>query len=224
MKILVIEDSRLLASSIKSQLNRFYIVDIVHSGKQALEQVHSVEYAVIVLDLGLPDMDGFEVCAELRRRNLNVPILVLSGQRTAEMRVRLLETGADDYMTKPFDNAELQARIMALVRRAKGSSSGRELRVADLVMDLNRHKVSRAGKQIALRRKEFDILQYLMQNRGQTVSREMIFNHVWESGKGGWNNTVDVHIKHLRDKIDRPYHKKLIKTAYGLGYAVDETG
>ncbi len=224
MKILIVEDSRLLASSVKSLLSKQYTVDIVHTGRAGIEQALSSDYGVIILDLTLPDLSGEEVCKRLRAARLNTPILVLSGTSDTPSRVKLLELGVDDYMTKPFDSKELLARIHALLRRTPQPLLAAELRVDDLVVDTARRTVRRAGNPITLRRKEFDILQYLVQNRGYTISREMIFNNVWESGKEGWNNTIDVHIKHLRDKVDKPYNKKLIKTAYGVGYMVDETG
>lgn len=224
MKILVVEDSRLLAGSIKNQLSKQYVVDVVHTGEEGIYQARSTDYGVMLLDLGLPDINGYEVCQELRNFGIDTPILVLSGVRDADSRVRLLECGADDYVTKPFSSNELRARVNALLRRTKQSSPSHTVQVDDLLMDLSRRSVIRGNVPIRLRRKEFDILYYLVQNQGRTVTRDMIFNHVWEAGKDGWNNTIDVHIKHLRDKIDRPFTKKLIKTAYGVGYVVDKSG
>ncbi|HSX05996.1 MAG TPA: response regulator transcription factor [Candidatus Saccharimonadales bacterium] len=224
MKILIIEDSRLLASSVKSLLSKQYTVDVVHTGREGVELASTNDYAVVILDLSLPDINGEDVCKQLRASQVNTPILVLSGARDTFSRVKLLESGADDYVTKPFDSQELRARILALIRRTSRSLQAAEIRVDDLVVDTTRRIVRRAGSPIPLRRKEFDILQYLVQNQGHAITREMIFSHVWESGKEGWNNTIDVHIKHLRDKVDRPFGKKLIKTAYGVGYMVDETG
>jgi len=226
MKILIIEDSRLLAGSIKDQLSKQYVVDVVHTGEEGLYQARSTDYSLMLLDLGLPDINGYEVCRELRSSSIETPILVLSGDRAADSRVRLLDCGADDYVTKPFDNDELQARVNALLRRSNLSRpvASTHIQVDDLIIDVPRRNVVRAGVSIQLRRKEFDILHYLVQNQGRTITRDMIFNHVWEAGKEGWNNTIDVHIKHLRDKVDRPFAKKLIKTAYGVGYMVDKTG
>jgi two-component system copper resistance phosphate regulon response regulator CusR len=226
MKILIIEDSPLLAGSIKEQLSKQYVVDVVHTGEEGLYQARSTDYSLMLLDLGLPDINGYEVCQELRGRGVETPILVLSGDRNTNSRVRLLECGADDYVTKPFDSDELQARVGALLRRSKRTvpADNAHMQVDDLIIDVARRSVVRAGIPIRLRRKEFDILQYLVQNQGRTITRDMIFNHVWEAGKEGWNNTIDVHIKHLRDKVDKPFAKKLIKTAYGVGYMVDKTG
>jgi len=224
MKILIVEDSRLLASSVKSLLNKQYTVDVAYTGREGVELAIAREYAVVILDLNLPDIHGEDVCKELRARHIDTPILVLSGVRDTMSRVKLLECGADDYVTKPFDGDELRARILALVRRNSRAITTSELHIDDLIIDTAKRTVRRAGSPIELRRKEFDILQYLAQNQGHTISREMIFSHVWEAGKEGWNNTIDVHIKHLRDKVDKPFNKKLIKTTYGVGYLVDETG
>jgi len=224
MKILIVEDSRLLAHSVKSLLNKQYIVEVVYTGHEGIERASTNDYGVIILDLNLPDISGEEVCKQLREKHVSTPILVLSGNSDIPSRVKLLEFGVDDYMVKPFNGDELLARIRALVRRTTKPLLSSEIQVDDLVLDTTRRTVRRAGNTIHLRRKEFDILQFLVQNRGYTISREMIFNNVWESGKDSWNNTIDVHIKHLRDKVDKPYNKKLIKTTYGVGYMVDETG
>lgn len=224
MKILIVEDSRLLAHSVKSLLNKQYIVEVVYTGHEGIERASTNDYGVIILDLNLPDISGEEVCKQLREKHVSTPILVLSGNSDIPSRVKLLEFGVDDYMVKPFNGDELLARIRALVRRTTKPLLSTEIQVDDLVLDTTRRTVRRAGNTIHLRRKEFDILQFLVQNRGYTISREMIFNNVWESGKDSWNNTIDVHIKHLRDKVDKPYNKKLIKTTYGVGYMVDETG
>lgn len=223
MKILIIEDNLLLAESIKRQLDANYVVDVVSTGEEGIERAREIAYSVILLDLNLPGIDGHGVCYELRQTRVNTPILVLSGVDDIDSRVRLLMSGADDYVTKPFDSKELRARITALTRRGQYDIDEDTINIGDLTIDVRRRRVMRAGNAITLRRKEFDILEYLAQNRGRAVTRTMIFNHVWETGQDGWNNTVDVHIKHLRDKIDRPFKTPLIKTAYGIGYMVDDT-
>jgi two-component system OmpR family response regulator len=222
MKILIIEDNRLLAESIKRQLDANYVVDIVSSGEEGIERAREIAYSVILLDLNLPGIDGHGVCYELRHARVNTPILVLSGVADTDSRVRLLMSGADDYVTKPFDSSELRARITALTRRGQYELDEDTINVGDLTIDVRRRRVVRGNIPITLRRKEFDILEYLAQNQGRAVTRTMIFNHVWETGQDGWNNTVDVHIKHLRDKVDRPFKTPLIKTAYGIGYMVDD--
>lgn len=221
MKVLIIEDNQWLASSIKDYLKTNFTVDIALTSEDGVEKATNVQYAVIILDLNLPDADGYDTCQLLRYRNINTPILVLTGFKEPTRCIKLLDGGADDYMTKPFNSGELRARIAALTRRRYEHESG-ILRFRDIVMDVARRHVERAGVVVELRRKEFDILEYLIMNRGRVVTREMIMNHAWDGDRSGWNNTVDVHIKHLRDKIDRPFALPLIKTAYGIGYKVDD--
>ena len=198
-----------------------YLVDWVTKGNDALAKLAEIEYTVIILDLGLPDMSGFEVCKQLRALGVHTPVLILTGEDDMPTRVKLLESGADDYMTKPFDANELRARLRALARRQSTKLHRSIIVYKDLKIDTDQRKVYRAGMHIPLRRKEFDILEYLVSNKGRVLTREMIINHAWDSSKISWNSTVDVHIKHLRDKIDRPFASPLIKTAYGLGYRVD---
>jgi len=222
MKLLLIEDNPRLAERISYHLRKSYVMDTVNTGKDALDKVQSVEYGVILLDLGLPDMSGLEVCEKMRDMNVNNPILVLTGNGDMADRVKLLDAGADDYVTKPFNTDELRARIAAVGRRQVRSHIRSLITYRDLIMDVAQHKVSRAGVDISLRRKEFDILEYLITNSGRIMTRDMIMDHVWSSHSNSWTSTVDVHIKHLRDKIDRPFESAYIKTAYGLGYRVDE--
>ncbi len=222
MKILIIEDNTLLAESLRRQLKVHFVVDVVNRGEEGIDRARAVQYGVILLDLGLPDMNGYDVCYELRAAHVTTPILILSGVKDTISQVRLLDCGADDYVTKPFNIDELRARIIALSRRGSHMQGEELIKVSDLTIDIGRRRVKRSGVPITLRRKEFDILEYLVRNRGRTVTRSMIFDHVWESHKEGWNNTVDVHIKRLRDKVDRPFPKSLIKTAYGIGYMVDD--
>lgn len=221
MKVLVVEDNTVLSDRIKRQLSKQYLVDIVHTGAEALEKVKDIEYAVIVLDLGLPDMTGLMICRHLRRMDIESPILILTAVDNISSRVQLLDSGADDYLTKPFDSNELRARVAALARRQPLHRQKPIIRFRDLIMDTEQRKVSRAGVIISLRRKEFDILEYLVTNSGRVLTRQMIMNHAWDSTQTSWLTTVDVHIKHLRDKIDRPFPSTLIKTAYGIGYKVD---
>ena len=221
MKLLVVEDNSRLAERLTHRLREFYTVDITQSGVDTIEKVSKAKYAVIILDLGLPDMDGLSVCREIRKRKNDTPILILTGTNETITKVELLDSGADDYMTKPFDVAELRARIAALSRRKSREKVRPILTYKDLKMDIEQHKVERAGIEITLRRKEFDILEYLIQNQGRILTRDMIMNQVWHAATNSWTSTVDVHIKHLRDKVDRPFGESYIKTAYGLGYKVD---
>jgi len=152
---------------------------------------------------------------------MNAPILILTRLTSMSLRVKLLDMGADDYLTKPFDGEELRARVTALARRQHLTYISPVLTFCDLVIDIQQRKVYRSGIHVPLRRKEFDILAYLVNNRGRVLTREMILTHAWGAGKTCWSSTVDVHIKHLRDKIDRPFSFPLIKTAYGIGYQID---
>ena len=222
MKILYIDDNRLLTDSVKSLLSPTYIVDAVHTGSEGIEIVRSIDYSLILLDLGLPDMDGRDVCRALRSANVTVPILVLTVQKDLATSVQLLNYGADDFLNKPFSGEVLKARVNALLRRNKEWHEEKVIHICDLKVNVTRRQVSRSGVTIPLRRKEFDILEYLASNQGRALTRAMILDHVWESGTEGWNNTVDVHIKHLRDKVDRPFGKSLIKTAHGIGYMIDD--
>jgi len=221
MKLLLIEDNRPLADSLKKQLGKTFIIDVYRSGEAGLQQALNGSYDAIVLDLGLPDKNGHEVCRSIRAGGITTPILILTGTDSVASRVALLDDGADDYLTKPFNVAELRARLGALLRRPSATYMANVLTVRDLVVDPNRRSVERAGEPIKLRRKEFDILEYLVRNQGRPVTRAMILDHAWDGSKDAWNNTVDVHIKHLRDKIDRPFDTTLIQTAYGIGYMVD---
>jgi len=222
MKLLLIEDNPRLAERIAYHLRKTYIVDIVESGEDALERIQQIEYGVILLDLGLPGMSGLEVCKNMRRLKVNNPILVLTGNGEMATRVDLLDAGADDFVTKPFNTDELRARITAVGRRQMRTHIRSIITYRDLTMDIDQHAVSRLGVDITLRRKEFDILEYLVINKGRIMTRSMIMDHVWSAHTNSWTSTVDVHIKHLRDKIDRPFEDSYIKTAYGLGYKIDE--
>lgn len=223
MKLLVIDDNRALVRSLKDFLGKDFLIDSATTAKEGLWQATTAASDVIVLDLGLPDGLGSDVCREIRAANIATPIIVLSAVTDVKSRVELLSIGADDYLMKPFSLLELRARVLALMRRTPDSIFGAgKLSVGDLTIDLGGRRVQRAGRDIPLRRKEFDILTYLIRNRGQAVTRTMIFDHVWESDKTCWNNTIDVHIKHLRDKIDRPFSEPLIRTAYGVGYVLND--
>lgn len=226
MKVLIIEDNTELAHSIRDYLKSKWIVDLVETGKRGIELTKKHTYDVIILDLGLPDIDGQEVCQVIRQTPLSTPILVLSGVSDIDSKVALLDSGADDYLTKPFKPDELQARLYALSRRGlqKGGNESEILKINNLALDPIRREVHRGSQKINLRRKEFDILEYLMRNQGKILSRQMIISHVWDVRSETWNNTVDVHVKYLRDKIDRPYKTKLIKTVHGVGYTIKRYG
>lgn len=220
MRILVVEDERRIADFLGRGLESAgYAVDLAPDGKTALELVHTTEYDLIILDLGLPDIDGLTVLQKIRNRKSSPPVLILSARGAVDERVKGLEQGADDYLTKPFAFVELLARVRALMRR--GQPTPERLQVADLVLDCIRRRVTRNNEVIELAPKEFAILEYMMRNRGRPLSRTMIVEHVWDMDYDGLTNIVDVYIRHLRSKIDDRFPEKLIHTVRGIGYMLD---
>jgi len=220
MRILVIEDERRIADFLdRGLVSAGYAVDTVGSGRDALAAIHATDYDLLILDLMLPDMDGLEVLAKVRDRRISPPVLILSARGALEDRVKGLESGADDYLVKPFAFVELLARVRALLRR--GQALPEKLQVGDLTLDCIRRKVARAGDPIELAPKEFGILEYLMRNKGRPLSRTMIVEHVWDMDYDGLTNIVDVYIRHLRSKIDDRSERKLIQTVRGIGYMID---
>ena len=222
MKLLIIEDNRQVAYQLKKRFSKEYIVDIAHTGEDGLRKARNIDYGGILLDLGLPDKNGVQVCTELRETGVTTPILIVTGLDSVDSRIQLFNTGADDYIAKPFNLAELDAHVTALTRRKDMQYSDSTLNVKDLLVDVKKRRVQRSGVNITLRRKEFDILEYLVKNAGRAISRQQILDHVWEADRDNWNNTVDVHIKQIRDKIDKPFAIPLIKTIYGVGYLMDD--
>jgi DNA-binding response OmpR family regulator len=220
IKILIIEDDVDLARSVKLYLHKDFSVTIATSGADGLKKFDEDSFHLVMLDLKLPDRSGLEVCQVLRQKEKEVPIIVLTGVVDPETQIRLLDAGADDYVTKPFDGRQLRARIDALLRRT-GLISKSTLTTHDLTIDTRKRQVTRAGVSVQLRRKEYDILEYLTRNKGQAMSRAMIFQNVWDD-KDWRPNSIDVHIKHLRDKVDRPFEVPLIETAHGIGYMVKD--
>ncbi len=221
MKILVIEDNPRLGQRIKRQLQKLHVAEVAQSGAEGIQLASTGQFDIILLDLGLPDMPGIEVCKHLRNLSADIPILVVSGVDTAPSRVDLLNTGADDYITKPFEPSELFARINALARRRARAENEPDIIIGDLIINIGSRTASRAGVTLNLRRKEFDILEYLCINRGRVMSRQMIINHAWSSSSASWTGSVDVHIKQLRDKLDKPFSYPLLHTSYGVGYMID---
>ena len=217
MPILVVEDEARITDFLSRGLSSTgYEVDIAENGAAAMERIHSKDYELVVLDLGLPDMDGLEVLQTIRSRRATASVLILSARDGVDDRVKGLESGADDYMVKPFAFVELLARIRVLLRR--GQPTPERLQVGDLTLDCIRRRVTRAGENIELAPKEFSILEYLMRNAGRTVSRTMIVGHVWDMNYDGLTNIVDVYIRHLRSKIDDKWPEKMIQTVRGSGY------
>lgn len=218
MKLLLVEDNEYVIKALRRGLRTVYIVEVARTAAEALHKAETGVHDVIVLDLGLPDGDGLEVCQELQARLYPAPILILTARTSLTAKVALLDSGADDYVTKPFRLEELMARIRVLVRRESRATRSSTLQAADLVLDSARRSVTRSGTAIRLRRKEFDVLEYLMHHQGTVVTRAMIIDHVWDAGDNLWTNAVDVHIKYLRDRIDRPFGSELIQTVHGVGY------
>lgn len=222
LQILVAEDevaiSRVLAGGLKAE---GFAVDVVQDGEEALLSMCDMNYDLVILDLGLPRLDGLTVLKRARKRQVRLPVMILSAKNSVEDRVRGLEAGADDYVLKPFAIEEVVARVRALLRRPALLPD--KLIVADLEIDCARHIVKRAGKAISLTQREYALLEYLMQNAGHPVSRTMVFEHAWDLRFEGPANIVDVYINYLRTKMDTGHDQKLIHTARGFGYMVSET-
>ncbi len=221
MRVLIIEDDEEIAAALQRGLEPHYAVDTVHLGARGAFQADVNQYDLIILDLGLPDINGVEACRKMRADQIQTPILILTGKDSIEDKVAALDAGADDYLTKPFSFTELSARIRALLRRNPESLTSNILAVDNLVLNIATRTVERAGAIISLRRKEFDLLEYLMRNQGRVLTRSMILEHVWDMEVDSFSNATDVHIKHLRDHVDKPYPKKLIKTIHGVGYKIE---
>jgi DNA-binding response OmpR family regulator len=222
MRILLVEDEERIAGFVQRGLvESGYSVEWAATGSNGMEAVQQIDFDLIILDLMLPDADGLELLEKIRARSISPPILILSAKGRLEDRVRGLELGADDYLTKPFAFAELLARVRALLRR--GSALPDRLNAADLTLDCIRRKVTRKGQTIDLAPKEFSILEMLLRNQGRPLTRTAIVEHVWDAEYDGLTNIVDVYIRHLRAKIDEGADLKLIRTVRGVGYMLDTT-
>jgi two-component system OmpR family response regulator len=221
VRALLVEDDETIAEFVARGLREAgFAVDCAADGEAGLDAALSQPYDVAVLDVMLPKRDGLSVIDELRRRRVATPVLILSARRSVDDRVRGLQAGGDDYLTKPFAFAELLARVRALVRRATRTPEPITLTVADLVLDLLSRRVTRDGESIDLRPREFALLEYLMRNPGRVVSKTMILSHVWEYSFDPQTNIVDVLVSRLREKIDRRFEKKLLHTVRGVGYVL----
>jgi two-component system, OmpR family, copper resistance phosphate regulon response regulator CusR len=218
VRILLVEDEPRVASFVAKGLReRAYAVDIARDGEEALYCAGSVEYDFIILDVMLPLRDGYSVCREIRRGGQRTPILMLTARDGVDDRVTGLDCGADDYLTKPLDFKELLARLRALARRSAILRPA-TLRAADLELNTANHTASRAGRAISLTAKEYALLEFLMLNQGRVVGREHIAQHVWDENFDPFSNTIDVHVKRLRAKIDAGFPRPLIHTRRGEGY------
>jgi two-component system, OmpR family, copper resistance phosphate regulon response regulator CusR len=218
MRILLVEDemdaARILAKGLRRQK---YAVDVATDGEAAEHEARVNDYDLIILDVMLPRKDGFEVCRELRAAGLAVPVLMLTARDAVRDRIAGLDSGADDYLTKPFDFHELLARVRALLRRGQALRPER-IEVADLMIDTRAHQVERAGRQIELTGKEYMLLEYLARRAGEVVSRAEISEHVWDVNFDPFSNLIEVYIQRLRRKIDDGHRLKLIRTLRGEGY------
>ncbi|HUC85732.1 MAG TPA: response regulator transcription factor [Candidatus Acidoferrales bacterium] len=222
MRILLVEDEKKVADIIARGLKaERFAVDVCHDGQQGWETADAYDYDLIILDLMLPGLSGSEILERVRRKNHQVPILILTARDGMDDKVSNFELGADDYLTKPFAFAELLVRVKALLRRGPVNRSS-VLRVGDLEIDRLSQKVKRAGKKIELTGKEYSLLEYLATHPGRVFSRTMIIEHVWDQSFQGLTNIVDVYVRHLREKIDDPFANKLLRTVRGVGYSLND--
>jgi len=224
MRILVVEDEPKVSGFVQRGLEaERYAVDVCADGRDGLELAETYPYDLIILDVMLPRLDGREILQRIRRSNACVPVLMLTANDTIEDKVKLFETGADDYLTKPFAFAELLVRAKALLRRGPVNRSS-TLTVGALELDRLTQQVKRDGRRIELTAKEYSLLEYLMQNEGRVLSRNMIIEHVWDQSFDGITNIVDVYVRHLRAKVDDGHVAKLIRTVRGSGYMIRGDG
>jgi DNA-binding response OmpR family regulator len=223
MKILLVEDEQKLAQALARGLGlEGYTVDHIADGKKALTRIslHRSDYDLVILDLMLPSLDGYEICKQMREMNINVPILILTARNETDTKVQLLQSGADDYLVKPFSFAELTARIRALLRRPN-EKLPETLKVRDIELNPSERRVRRSGKEISLTLKEFGLLEYFMRHPNQVVNREDLLNHLWDFNYVGFSNVVDVHVKNLRRKLDAS-GESVLETVRGIGYRLAE--
>ena len=221
MRVLVVEDDKKIASFIVNGLRQAgFTVDHAENGQAGLSLALASHYDAAVLDLMLPKLDGLSLIEELRRQKRVTPVIILSAKRSLDDRIKGLQAGGDDYLTKPFSFAELLARVHALIRRASHESEPTRLAAGNLSLDLLSREVLRGGVKIDLQPREFALLEYLMRNCGRVVSKTMIIEHVWGYAFDPMTNVVDVLVSRLRNKIDREFDRKLIQTYRGVGYAL----
>ena len=223
--ILLVEDEQRLARLCKRVLeDEGHVVDTAESGEEALSLGAAEGFDAIVLDVMLPDVDGIQVCARLRRQGVQTPVLMLTALGALEDRVKGLDAGADDYLTKPFEFAELLARIRALTRRAPAITSSGSLQASDLVMDLVRHEVRRGGHTIELSTREYALLEYFLRHPNQVLTRAQILDNVWGYDSDAGSSVIEIYVHYLRNKIDRTGKPSLLRTVRGVGYALQSDG
>jgi heavy metal response regulator len=221
VRVLLVEDDRTIAEFVEKGLREAgFAVDVAADGQAGLDRALAGGYDAAIVDVMLPHMDGLSLIDALRAKGVRTPVLILSARRSVDDRVRGLQAGGDDYLTKPFDFAELLARVHALIRRATGTPEPTRLVFADLSLDLLTRKVQRGSQSIDLRPREFALLEYLMRNAGRVVSKTSILSHVWGYNFDPNTNVVDVLVSRLRDRIDKPFPAKLLHTVRGVGYVL----
>jgi len=221
MRLLVVEDDKKIASFVSRGLKEAgYVVDIAERGDDAFQLALHNHYDVAIVDLMLPGLDGLSLIERLRAQKVKMPVIILSAKRSVDDRVKGLQVGGDDYLTKPFAFSELLARIQALVRRSSAMSEPTTLTHGDLTLDLLSREVTRDGRKIELQAREFALLEYLLRNAGRVVSKTTILEHVWDYNFDPKTNVIDVLVSRLRSKVDRDFDRKLIHTMRGFGYVL----
>lgn len=219
MRILIIEDEERIAENIQTMLSHHhYVVEIALDGQNGLQQALTEDHDLILLDWMLGETSGLQICRTIRAQNIATPILMLTARSQLDDKLMGLDSGADDYLTKPFAMPELLARVKALLRRPAGAAVSPIIRVADLQIDTNAHRVSRGTNTISLSPREYALLEYLARHKNLAVDRLQLLTHVWDEHTDAFSNTVDVHIRYLRKKIDDGFEPKLIRTVKGKGY------
>ncbi len=224
MRVLVVEDDKKIASFVMSGLRQAgFAVDHAGDGEEGVHLAMHESYDAAVIDIMLPKLDGLSLIDELRRSGVKTPVLILSARRTVDDRVKGLEAGGDDYLTKPFAFSELLARVQALIRRSSGATGSTYIKTGELSMDLLTRRVVRSGVDIELQPKEFSLLEYFMRNQGRVVSKTLIMEHIYDYNFDPQTNVVDVLVCRLRNKLDKDFDNKMIQTIRGVGYVLKES-
>lgn len=222
MRLLLVEDDLQIASFIMKGLKQAgFVIDHAIDGEDGLHMALYEPYDAAIIDIMLPKLDGLTLIEELRRKKVGTPVIILSAKRSIDDRVKGLQTGSDDYLTKPFSFSELLARVQALIRRATRTTEPTHLNVGDLSVELLTREIIRAGKKIDLQPREFSLLEYLMRNTGRVVSKTMIMEHIWDYNFDPQTDVVDVLVCRLRSKVDRDFDEKMIHTIRGVGYVLE---
>lgn len=221
MKLLIVEDEKRLCQTVAKHLKKEgYTVDMCYDGNDALDYINGTEYDAVILDIMLPGIDGISVLKKIRARKLKTPVLLLTARSSIEDKVEGLDSGADDYLTKPFSLDELSARIRVMIRRSGVERVDNTITAGPLTLDTEKKTAIREGKEITLTAKEYSILEYLMHNKGIVLSRDKIMHHIWNYDYEGGSNIIDVYIRTLRNKVDADFDQKLIQTVRGMGYVI----